>query len=133
MMGAKPVLIFDGDDTLWKTMPLYTEAKEKFFNLMQKEGFVRAMVESFFENRDQKNVKTLGFSRRRFGISMQQTYRHFCREIDQPLRKPVKIQIVTIRDHIFGKKPKLVPFARSVLQSLKRRNRLILLTKGTRS
>lgn len=133
MMDAKPVLIFDGDDTLWETMPLYTEAKEKFFHLMQKEGFAKVKVESFFENRDRRNVKTLGFSRRRFGISMQQTYRHFCSETDRPLRKSVKSQIVTIRDHVFGKKPKLVPFARSALQSLMRRNRLILLTKGTRS
>ena len=113
-------------------MPLYTEAKEKFFHVMQREGFSRVNVESFFEKRDRRNVKTLGFSRRRFGISMQQTYRHFCCETDRPLRKSVQTQILTIRDRVFGKKPKLVPFARSVLRSLMERNRLVLLTKGTR-
>jgi putative hydrolase of the HAD superfamily len=130
-MGAKAVLIFDGDDTLWKTMPLYIEAKEKFFKAMQREGFSRISVESFFEKRDRRNVKTLGFSRRRFGISMQQTYRHFCCETDRPPRRSVQTRIVTIRDRVFGKKAKLVPSARSVLRSLMGRNRLVLLTKGS--
>lgn len=131
-MGAKPVLIFDGDDTLWKTMPIYTDAKETFFRLMEREGFARIKVEPFFDNRDRTNVKTLGFSMRRFGISMQQTYRHFCKQTDRPLRESVKTQIDGIRDRVFSKQPKLVSFAGTVLQSLARTNRLILLTKGTR-
>jgi hypothetical protein len=27
-------IIFDGDDTLWRTMPLYTAAKRRFFALL---------------------------------------------------------------------------------------------------
>jgi putative hydrolase of the HAD superfamily len=131
-MDRKPVLIFDGDVTLWHTMPLYAEAKRDFFRLMRRQGFATKEVEAYFEERDRSNVKTLGFSRRRFGLSMQQTYRHFCRLAHRPLRKSVDTQIITIRDRIFEGQPKLVRFAKSVLQSLSSRNRLVLLTKGTR-
>jgi len=130
---TKRVLIFDGDDTLWVTMPLYVRAKRKFFQLMRKEGYSTQEVEAYFEERDCSNLRTLGFSRRRFGLSMHQTYRHFASLADKEVRKSVDQQIVAIRDQVFDAHPKLVPFAKSVLQSLASRNRLILLTKGTKT
>ncbi len=131
-MNQKQVLIFDGDDTLWRTMPLYVEAKRNFLRLMRRQGFSTNQVEAYFEERDRSNVKTLGFSKRRFGLSMHQTYRHFCRRAHQRFRKSVEVQIVTIRNQIFEGQPKLVPYAKSVLQSLAPGNRLVLLTKGTK-
>ena len=45
MDGAKRKgVIFDGDDTLWETMPLYTGAKERFYGLMGASGFDRGTV-----------------------------------------------------------------------------------------
>jgi putative hydrolase of the HAD superfamily len=131
-MDQKPLLIFDGDDTLWLTMPIYSHAKRDFFQLMRRQGFATKRVEAYFEERDRSNVKTLGFSMRRFGLSMQQTYRHFSRLADRTIRRPVVKQITTIRDQIFQRQAELAPFAKSVLQSLALRNRLVLLTKGTR-
>lgn len=130
-MDRKPVLIFDGDDTLWRTMPLYGQAKKSFFQLMRLQGFSTKKVEAHFEKVDRSNVKTLGFSMRRFGISMQQTYRHFSRLARRPVRRSVDRKILAIRDHLFEAQPKLVPFAKNVLQSLASKNRLVLLTKGT--
>ena len=31
-LTQKPVLVFDGDDTLWETMPLYSAAKRRLFS-----------------------------------------------------------------------------------------------------
>ena len=131
-MDARPLLIFDGDDTLWRTMPLYADAKKSFFQLMRRQDFATEQIEVYFEECDRSNVKTLGFSRRRFGLSMQQTYRHFSRLAHRPLQKSVDRQIMAIRDQVFEGQPKLAPFAKSVLQSLSSTNRLVLLTKGTR-
>jgi putative hydrolase of the HAD superfamily len=114
-------------------MPLYTRAKRRFFQLMQVQGFPRKYVEPYFENRDVQNVAVLGFTRRRFGTSMMQTYRHFCRANNQPTKDSVKHAIDLIHNHIFIRPAKLQPFARSVLRSLKKRYRLLLLTKGTRT
>ena len=131
-MNTKPVLIFDGDDTLWRTMPLYDEAKRHFFQLMSRQGFPAKEVEKHFEERDRRNVKSLGFSKRRFGLSMLQTYRQFAHTQRRPVRGSVDRQIIDIRNKIFDAKPKLVPFATMVLESLAPSNRLVLLTKGTK-
>src|SRR5260370_38132056 len=126
-MDNKPVLNFDGDDTLWHPMPLYDEAKRHFFRLMRRQGFPAVAVENYFEGRDQGNVKTLGFSKRRFGVSMLQTYRHFARLDRQPVRKSVDRQITAIRSKVFEEQPKLAPFASRILESLAPGNRLVLL------
>lgn len=131
-MDNKPVLIFDGDDTLWRTMPLYDAAKRHFVDLMRKQGFAAEEVEKYFEERDRSNVKRLGFSRRRFGLSMMQTYRQFAHVHHRPIKKSVDRQILTIRNAIFDARPKVLPFAAAVLESLAPRSRLVLLTKGTR-
>ena len=131
-MSNKPVLIFDGDDTLWRTMPLYDGAKRQFFQLMRREGFPAVEVRGYFEDRDRRNVRTLGFSKRRIGVSMLQTYRHFARLNRQPVRKSVDFQITAIRNKIFDQQPKLAPFAISVLGSLAPAYRLVLLTKGSK-
>lgn len=131
-MDNRPVLIFDGDDTLWRTMPLYDEAKRQFFHLMRTQGFAAEAVEKYFEERDRSNIKSLGFSRRRFGLSMLQTYRQFARVHRRAINKSIDRQIITIRNEIFDARPKLAPFARAVLESLASRNRLVLLTKGTK-
>ena len=53
---------FDGDDTLWETMPLYTEAKGRFYDLMAAAGFDRGAAEKRFEAVDCANVERFGFS-----------------------------------------------------------------------
>src|SRR5271170_653505 len=67
-------IIFDGDDTLWRTMPLYTAAKRRFFALMSNLGFDTKCVEEEFEARDMKNVSAWGFTVERFRRSMVETY-----------------------------------------------------------
>jgi hypothetical protein len=44
-----PTIVFDGDDTLWRTMPLYTAAKRRFFALLGELGFDAKCVEQEFE------------------------------------------------------------------------------------
>ena len=39
--SAEVTLIFDGDDTLWRTMPLYAQAKRRFFDCMESLGLLQ--------------------------------------------------------------------------------------------
>ena len=71
-------VIFDGDDTLWDTMPLYAAARERFLEVMATLGFPRDDVGRAFDRIDEANVEELGFSRNRFPVSMVRTYRQFC-------------------------------------------------------
>src|SRR6267142_2185109 len=127
-----PVLVFDGDDTLWFTMPLYRRAKEQFFMIMQLQGFDRGSVEEFFENLDAKNVRRLGFSGRRFSVSMLATYRTFCNNTGRRTDRAVEIKIRRTASQVFDRKPLLAPFATQTLNRLQKRYHLFLLTKGER-
>ena len=124
------VIIFDGDDTLWETMPLYVRSKSRFFLAMRRLGFNRKAVEMDFEERDLRNVDRFGFSKKRFETSMVETYRSFCRSRDMVPARAFERRIKRIARSTFTTRPKLVRHAKQLLRRLKDRSRLILLTKG---
>src|ERR1700688_1563795 len=93
-------VIFDGDDTLWDTMPIYTRIKNKFFVLMAREGFDATKVEEFFEQRDIQNVSRWGFARKRFQISMLETFNHFHRQPHGLTRNLDKGSIARLADSV---------------------------------
>lgn|SRR5487761_20485 len=129
----RETLIFDGDDTLWYTMPLYRAAKNRFYREMTKEGFRRTSVAKFFEDRDVKNVERLGFSTKRFETSMLETYSAFCRAQNKATDPMVATKIYEIASHVARGKPIVIKSAVSILTALRRNYRLFLLTKGERA
>lgn len=126
-------LIFDGDDTLWVTMPLYERAKKRFFGMMGQRGFDPLSVEEAFEHRDARNVRRFGFSKRRFRTSMIETYRLFCRRTNTRPSRPFEKRLGQTADSVFRSKPRVMPYAVPTLGRLKRHCRLFLVTKGQRS
>lgn len=134
LLNAKnTAVIFDGDDTLWDTMPTYTRIKNKFFVLMAREGFDATRVEEFFEQRDIQNVSRWGFARKRFQISMLETFNHFHRQAHGHTRNLDKGSIARLADSVFAQPTRRLPYAESVLRKLQPWCQLLLLTKGDRS
>lgn len=131
--GVMPVLIFDGDDTLWYTMPLYRAAKDRFYREMTKKGFRRTCVAEFFEDRDVKNVARLGFSTKRFATSMLETYIFLCHSVKKKPNRVFARNINEIVSKVARGSPMLIKSATRVLATLQRGYRLFLLTKGERS
>jgi putative hydrolase of the HAD superfamily len=123
-------IIFDGDDTLWHTMPFYTQTKERFFDEMSTLGFNREEVKLTFERDDAKNVQRFGFSKRRFPTSMAETYRLFCTKYGVPLSHSVEEQIRELGYSVFGNSPLIREDVEDVLNRLSRHYRLVLATKG---
>src|SRR2546427_3852686 len=132
MTHGTPVLIFDGDDTLWFTMPLYAKAKNEFFQAMKDLGFDSNSVEALFERLDSKNVRRFGFTRKRFYVSMLETYRACIRKSGNKADHAFEKRIWRIAFSVFQEKPTLANFARETLGHLQKRYRLLLLTKGER-
>jgi putative hydrolase of the HAD superfamily len=126
-------VIFDGDDTLWDTMPIYTRAKRRFFSLMQRRGFDRRKVEKFFDERDANNVALWGFSRKRFRMSMLGTYDHFRRHASSGGVSGIREEIANLSDKVFVEAAGTTPYAGQVLSLLGLTCRLILLTMGDRA
>jgi putative hydrolase of the HAD superfamily len=123
-------LILDGDDTLWRTMPLYTAAKRRFFALMSELGFDAKGVEEEFEARDMRNVSAWGFTVERFRRSMVETYDEFARGQGNTPALRVEQRISQIGTAVVRNKTRSMPRAKEVLSTLKGRCRLALLTKG---
>ena len=73
-----PLLIFDGDDTLWDTMSLYSSAKAKLNKFLSLRGCDADKVAAFFEQEDQSNVPLMGFGLDRFEKSVRNTVAAFC-------------------------------------------------------
>lgn len=128
--GATLTLIFDGDDTLWKTMPLYSNAKRRFFALLKSRGLDEFAVASEFETRDVDNVARLGFTLRRFELSMVQTYRKFNTSASPRIRAADLDRIRKIVQSIAASDARPRRDAATVLRSLRQKHRLILATKG---
>jgi len=116
--SAKITLIFDGDDTLWRTMPLYTQAKRRFFDCMEKLGFGRTEVENSFESRDAKNVDRWGFTVERFRRSMVETLEEFLRAKDEIARPRLVERVSHIAGAVSRNKTRQMPGARAVLRAV---------------
>jgi putative hydrolase of the HAD superfamily len=123
-------IIFDGDDTLWETMPHYVRAKRDFYNRMALMGFEVRAVEEKFEQIDLDNLARLGFSRSRFPTSMVNTYQAFCRDCGQPEDDLVAGEIASIAENVFNLPAIPLEGAPEVLTTLAESYRLFLLTKG---
>lgn len=71
---ARPLVVFDADDTLWRTQPLYDRARERMVLLLSSRGFDAAEVEAW------ERAKSLGYSMHRFPGSLKETVEHFLGE-----------------------------------------------------
>ncbi len=128
--SATITLIFDGDDTLWQTMPLYTRSKRRFFAFMENLGFEREEVEAIFERQDAKNVDHWGFTVERFRQSMVQVLQEFLL-VRGEIPRPQQIEQVShIATSVSRNQTRPVAGAHATLRVLNTKYRMILLTKG---
>lgn len=126
----QPVVVFDGDDTLWRTMPIYTGAKARFFALMTKAVPDTANIEQEFDQRDRDNVARWGFTAERFRNSMVETYRSRILAAGALPELKREAAVSRIAASIARRRAPLLPYARATLNRLLPHCRLVLFTKG---
>lgn len=132
LSSSVPGVIFDGDDTLWHTQHFYDTAKEKFLVRLEQSGFSRQEASELFDGLDLANVSVMGFSSKRFPLSMVMTYRSLCSAHGLKPSIRTERELRTIGSSVFSRKPTLAEGAEEVLRALRTRYHLILLTKGDR-
>jgi len=126
--------VFDGDDTLWRTQPLYTSAKRRFFHEMELLGFDPLKVEPLFDRVDIANVRRFGYSKTRFPNSMVETYRRLCRAQRIRPSRLVMPKLEGIGASVFAAAAEIYEGAPAVLAALRSwRVHLALVTKGDRA
>jgi len=123
------VIIFDGDDTLWRTQELYNRAKNRFIKLMEVEGFDTNNIIDLKDNIDAQRVEILKFSKTRFMESLLITYAFLCGKYNKNWNIKVESKIREIGLSVF-RPPKLYKDTIRTLKNLKKFFKLVLFTEG---
>lgn len=83
-----------------------------------------------FERNDRGNVARLGYSKRRFPTSMEDTYRSLCRERGLKPTRAMLVRVRRVGRSVFKRRPKLNAGALMALRKLAPHYRLVLFTAG---
>jgi putative hydrolase of the HAD superfamily len=126
---SERLLVFDGDDTLWDTQELYTAAKTRIFEYLERFDGSPTRIAEYFEAEDLGNVATLGFTLRRFERSIRNTIEAFSPQGLDDARN-VDALIASVLESIEEGPTPLVSGARRLLDDLEPLYRLVLMTKG---
>jgi len=126
-------VIFDGDDTLWSTEPLYDDARAAAAAIVEQAGLDAGKWEDLEREIDVQNVQRFGLSSERFPTSCVEAYETLAKESHRPVDASVVERIRHAATSVFRRRAPLVPAARSTLERLRSRYRLVLLTQGDRA
>lgn len=124
-------IVFDGDDTLWSTEPLYDQARQRAREIVEDAGLDGAAWEDLERRLDVENVARLGLGPERFPASCVEAYEELCRRAGDDPDPRVGRKIADAASAVFNEPAPLTALARETLSELRRRGlRLALLTKG---
>lgn len=123
------LIVFDGDDTLWKTQELYEAIKRQFAGLMRDWRLSESNPIPLLERIDSKAVESHGFTVRRFEESLVNVYHMLSEQRGRPPvahREKLLRELTRPLEDAF----ELYPDSLSVLRVLSHEFKLVLATKG---
>jgi putative hydrolase of the HAD superfamily len=127
-------IVFDGDDTLWLTEPLYDAARQRARSVVEAAGLDGGRWEELERRRDVENVSRFGHTLERFPTSCVEAYIYLCAEIGQEVDAVLVETVGAAARTVFEQAAPLMPHARETLSALRERGlKLALLTKGDRA
>jgi putative hydrolase of the HAD superfamily len=129
-MSAARAVIFDGDDTLWWTEPMYDHARQAVRELVELAGLDGEAWEARERARDVENVATFGLGRARFPTSCVEAYHELAISNGTTPDEQLDKRIWEAADRVFTEHAPLADGAREVLAELRPGHILALLTKG---
>lgn len=127
---VRRLIIFDGDDTLWRVEHLYDEARDRAASIVRDAGIDPLRWSDLQRELDVANVATLGLSRLRFPHSSVGAYERAAAEAGVAVHDDITEQVRLAAASVFERKAPLMAGARAVLDELRRTHRLVLLTQG---
>jgi putative hydrolase of the HAD superfamily len=128
-LHPKRVVIFDADDTLWRTQELYDQAKQEFEQVLRNESFHTENIVGMLEDIEIDEIPKLGFSKERFINSLSKTYEVLCAKERRQRNVKLESKIKAIGETAF-QTPKLYEDAVASLERLSKYYALVLATKG---
>lgn len=127
---TRRLLVFDGDDTLWRVEPLYDEARRRARAVVADAGLPADRWEALERARDVANVNTFGVSAVRFPTSCVEAYEEAAHEAARPVDAEVRERVRAAARTAYEASAPLVPAVDATLAALSNDYTLVLLTKG---
>ncbi len=128
--GLKACGFIDFDGTIAKCEPLFLQAKREFACFMELFGFNKAEVLEILEEHDNDNVSKHGFELHRLGDSMKNVYRQLLSDRPEATNEDYLGICENIGFRPFFKSPEPFPNAIRVLNRIRKRYHLTLVTIG---
>jgi putative hydrolase of the HAD superfamily len=123
------LVVFDGDDTLWKTQETYDTIKQNFARLLGEHGIQTRNAVEVLDGIDAARVPTEGFTTKRFVDSMHLTYEQLAQSESRPASHMVHGLIDALSEPLFYP-PELYGDTLATLAQLRPYYWLALLTEG---
>jgi putative hydrolase of the HAD superfamily len=124
-------IVFDGDDTLWRTEQLYDDARRQARGLVEGAGLDGALWEQLERQIDVENVEVRGLGLDRFPASCADAYEKICLIAGERVDSALRSDIYEAARSVFQREAPLVPEARETLAALAGHGlKLLLLTRG---
>jgi putative hydrolase of the HAD superfamily len=125
-----PVVIFDGDDTLWATEQLYDAARQQAAEVVGKAGLSSQRWSALQLEIDVTNVSRLGLLAERFPTSCVEAYEQLAIESGVVPSEDTASDVWAAASGVFRTVAPVHPAAHRVLDGLRECFRLVLLTQG---
>ncbi len=124
-------VIFDFDDTLVVTNPVFEQVKASFYHRMAQLGLADGDLPQVLNEYDIANVRQAGgLAQHCFPLALEQTYQAYCRRKQVAWRPEQAAEFATWGYSVFAQTPRLLPSAQELLTWLAARAPLFLLTQG---
>ncbi len=98
-------ILFDGDDTLWMTQPLYKSVLDESYVVLEQQGFAPVLAHSLFNAINARLLETIKLSAERLGQAMVETYETLCVRGDLPVRPGVGEALRELAGQVFLRAP----------------------------
>lgn len=123
-------LLIDADDTLWENNIHYERVIVDFIALMKKNKIMEHKIDRFLREKEMENVRHYGYGSDSLYKTMLDVYKEGCRNENKKTCANVVAWINNSRKLTRDYKIEFLPGVCETLPKLRRKNFLILLTKG---
>jgi putative hydrolase of the HAD superfamily len=127
MRHVRQILIFDADDTLWENNVIFERVVDDFVDWLAHPSLKPADIRRILAEIEEANVVAHGYGSKVFLRSLADCFAHL---MDRPLGPDEEEQMVKFRSAFGGGRVELLPEVTNVLDDLRERHELYLMTKG---
>ncbi len=130
MGEPRTTVIFDGDDTLWKTQEVHAAAPAEFYQRLEGLGFDHEGIGTLFRFFNRPRLDDVRFGRERRNSAIKDTYATLCREKGWVPDPRVTEELQTTNEQVYNADPEPLEGAQEVLSALAEEATLVFFSGG---